>query len=64
MRVMAKYTPMALLLLCALSAARASDKIPISAVPKRVRAAIEYYAPGAQLIEAKVSDDRVYRTGL
>ena len=59
---MAKYTPMALLLLCALSAARASDKIAISAVPKRVRAAIEYYAPGAQLIEAKVSDDRVYRT--
>ena len=61
MRVMAKYTPMALLLFCALSAAQASDKIPISAVPKRVRAAIEYYAPGAQLIEAKVSDDRVYR---
>jgi hypothetical protein len=59
---MAKYPPMALLLLCALSAARASDKIAISAVPKRVRAAIEYYAPGAQLIEAKVSDDRVYRT--
>jgi hypothetical protein len=61
MRVMAKYTPMALLLFCALSAAQASDKIPISAVPKRVRAAVQYYAPGAQLIEAKVSDDRVYR---
>jgi hypothetical protein len=61
MKVMAKYTPMALLLFCALSTAQASDKIPISAVPRRVRAAIQYYAPGAQLIEAKVSDDRVYR---
>ena len=58
---MAKYTPMALLLFCALSAAQASDKIPISAVPRRVRAAVQYFAPGAQLIEAKVSDDRVYR---
>src|ERR1700742_2413136 len=61
MRVMAKYAPIALMLLCALSAAQASDKIPISAVPKRVRAAVQYYAPGAQLIEAKVSDDRLYR---
>jgi hypothetical protein len=58
---MAKYAPMAVLLICAWSAARASDKIPISAVPSRVRAAVQYYAPGAQLIEAKVNEDRVYR---
>jgi hypothetical protein len=61
MRVMAKYAPMAVLFICAWSAARASDKIPISAVPARVRAAVQYYAPGAQLIEAKMSQDRVYR---
>jgi hypothetical protein len=61
MRVMAKYTPMAVLLFCAWSATYASDKIPISAVPKRVRAAVQYYAPGAQLIEAKVAEDRIYR---
>jgi hypothetical protein len=58
---MAKYTPMAVLLFCALSSTQASDKIPISAVPSRVRTAIQYYAPGAQLIEAKVSEDRNYR---
>lgn len=58
---MAKYTAMAVLLLCAWSSARASDKMPISAVPSRVRAAVQYYAPGSQLIEAKVSDDRTYR---
>jgi hypothetical protein len=61
MRFMANYTPMAVLLFCAWSAAQASDKIPISAVPSRVRAAVQYYAPDAQLIEAKVSEDRVYR---
>ena len=61
MRVMANYTPMAVLLFCAWSTAHASDKIPISAVPSRVRAAVQYYAPGAQLIEAKVSEDRLYR---
>src|SRR6202011_1286856 len=61
MRVMAKYAPLPILLICAWSAARASDKIPISAVPSRVRAAVQYYAPGAQLIEAKVNDDRTYR---
>jgi hypothetical protein len=60
MRVMAKYTPLAVLLLCAWSA-QASDKIPISAVPKRVRAAIQYYAPGAQLTEARVTQDSSYR---
>ena len=58
MRVMAKFTPMAMLLVCACSSAQAADKIPNSAVPSRVRAAIQYYAPGAQLIEAKVSEDR------
>ena len=62
MRVMAKYAPMALLLFCAWSFGNASDKIPISAVPSRVRAAVQYYAPGAQLIDAKVSEDRIYRT--
>src|ERR1700730_4025438 len=61
MRVMAKYTPMAVLLFCAWSATYASDKIPISAVPKRVRAAVQYYARGAQLIEAEVAEDRIYR---
>src|ERR1700741_717266 len=60
MRVMAKFTPMAVLLVCAWSSAHAANKIPISAVPSRVRAAIRYYAPGAQLIEAKVNQDRVY----
>jgi hypothetical protein len=58
---MAKYAPMAVLFICAWSAARANDNIPISAVPARVRAAVQYYAPGAQLIEAKVNQDRVYR---
>src|ERR1700759_5755718 len=61
MRVMANYTPMAVLLCCAWSPAQSSDKIPISAVPSRVRAAVQYYAPDAQLIEAKVSEDRLYR---
>jgi hypothetical protein len=58
---MARYTPMAVLLFCAWSSTYASDKIAISAVPKRVRAAVQYYAPGAQLIEAKVNENRVYR---
>jgi hypothetical protein len=58
---MAKYTPLAVLLFCAWASARASDKIPISAVPSRVRAAIQYYAPGAQLTEARVTEDRNYR---
>src|SRR5580700_7685621 len=61
MRAMTKYTPLAVLLLCACSTAHASDKIPIAAVPSRVRAAVQYYAPGAQLIEAKLSEDRLYR---
>lgn len=61
MRVMAKYTPMAVLLFCAWSATQASEKIPISTVPGRVRAAVQYYAPGAQLIQAKVSENRRYR---
>ena len=60
MRVMAKYTPLAALLLWAWSV-HASDKIPISAVPKRVRDAIQYYSPGAQLVEARVSHDNTYR---
>jgi hypothetical protein len=58
---MARYSPMAMLLFCAWSASYASDRIPISAVPNRVRSAVQYFAPGAQLIEAKVSDDRIYR---
>jgi hypothetical protein len=61
MKVMANYTPLAVLLFCAWSTSHASEKIPISAVPSRVRAAVQYYAPDAQLIEAKVSEDRVYR---
>jgi hypothetical protein len=58
---MARYSPMAMLLFCAWSASYASDRIPISAVPSRVRSAVQYFAPGAQLIEAKVSEDRIYR---
>lgn len=57
---MAKYTPLAALLLWAWSV-QASDKIPISDVPRRVRAAIQYYAPGAQLTEARVTRDKTYR---
>ena len=52
---------MAMLLFCAWSASYASDRIPISAVPSRVRSAVQYFAPGAQLLEAKVSEDRIYR---
>jgi hypothetical protein len=62
MRVMAKYAPVAVLLLCAFSAIQAAERIPNSAVPRRVREAIQIYAPGAQLIEARYSDDRLYRT--
>jgi hypothetical protein len=54
---MANYAPLAVLLLFGWSV-QASDKIPISAVPKRVRAAIQYYAPGAQLTEARVTQDK------
>ena len=57
---MAKYAPLAVLLLCAWTV-RASEKIPIADVPKRVRAAIQYYAPGAQLTEARVTRDKFYR---
>lgn len=55
---MAKFSPMAMLLICACSTVQASEKIPISAVPRRVRSAVQYYATGAQLIEAKVSEER------
>jgi hypothetical protein len=61
MRTMAKYTPLAMLLFCAWASARASDKIPISAVPSHVRGAIQYYAPGALLTEARVTQDRTNR---
>jgi hypothetical protein len=58
---MAKYAPVVVLLFCAFSAIQAAQRIPNSAVPRRVREAIQNYAPGAQLIEARFSDDRVYR---
>jgi hypothetical protein len=61
MKVMIKLVPLAVLLFCAWCAAQAADKIPISEVPRRVRSAIEEFAPGAQLIEARVSDDRIYK---
>ncbi|MBV8227252.1 MAG: hypothetical protein JO232_18900 [Verrucomicrobia bacterium] len=61
MRVMAKYVPVAVLLFCAFSTIQASQRIPNSAVPRRVMEAIQNYAPGAQLIEARFSDDRIYR---
>jgi hypothetical protein len=57
---MAKKIPLAALLLLVWTSAQASDKIPISNVPVRVRDAIRYYAPGAQLIEARVSEDKEY----
>ena len=58
---MAKKTVLAVLLVFAWISAQAGDKIPISAVPMRVRAAVQYYAPGAQLIEARVSPDNQYK---
>jgi hypothetical protein len=59
MSVMATKLRLAVLLFCAWTSAQASDKkIPIAAVPMRVRAAIEYFAPGAQLIQARVSIDK------
>jgi hypothetical protein len=61
MTVMAKKIPLAVLLLFAWISPKASEKISNSAVPARVRAAIQEYAPGAQLIEARVSADKQYR---
>ena len=61
MSVMAKKIVLAVMLLFAWVSAQAGDKIPISAVPVRVRNAVQYYAPGAQLIEARVSDDKEYK---
>ena len=61
MSVMAKKIALAVLFLFAWISAQAGDKIPISAVPMRVREAVQYYAPGAQLIEARVSPDKEYK---
>jgi hypothetical protein len=61
MSVMAKKIPLAVLLVFVWTSAQAGDKIPISSVPLRVRDAIRYYAPGAQLIEARVSPDKEYK---
>jgi hypothetical protein len=58
---MAKKLLLAVLLLFAWTSAKAAEKIPISAVPMRVRNAIQLYAPGAQLIEARVSPDKEYK---
>jgi hypothetical protein len=58
---MAKKIVLAVMLLSAWISAQAGDKIPISAVPMRVRNAVQYYAPGAQLIEARVSPDKQYK---
>jgi hypothetical protein len=58
MSVMAKKMPLAVLILSAWTSAQAGDKIPIASVPMRNRAAIQYYAPGAQLIEARRSSDK------
>jgi hypothetical protein len=57
---MAEKIPLAVLLLCVWTSAHAGDKIPISSVPGRVRDTVLYYAPGAQLIEARVSPDKQY----
>jgi hypothetical protein len=62
MSVMAIKMRLAVLLFCAWTFAQAGNKkIPISAVPRRVRAAIEYFAPGAQLIQARVSNDKEHK---
>jgi hypothetical protein len=61
MSVMAKKIRLAVLLFSAWTSTHAGDKIPISAVPMRVRAAIQFYAPGAQLIEARSSSDKEYK---
>jgi hypothetical protein len=62
MSVMATKMRLALLLFCAWTSAQAGDKkIPISAVPMRQRAAIESFAPGAQLIEVRVAPDKEYK---
>jgi hypothetical protein len=58
MRVMAEKIYLAVLILFVWTSAQAGEKIPNSAVPARVRAAIQEYAPGAQLIEARVSSDK------
>src|SRR6267378_2699833 len=60
MSVMAKRMRLALMILSAWTSAQAGDKIPIATVPLRDRAAIQYYAPGAQLIEARTSSDKEY----
>jgi len=61
MSVMAKKISLAVLLLFMWTCAHADEKIAISSVPMRVREAIRYYAPGAQLIEARVSPDKQYK---
>jgi hypothetical protein len=62
MSVIATRMRLAVLLFCAWTSAQAGDKkIPISAVPMRERAAIEYFAPGAQLIEARLSSDEEHK---
>lgn len=62
MSVMATKMRLALLLFCAWTSAQAGDKkIAISAVPMRQRAAIESFAPGAQLIEVRVAPDEEYK---
>jgi hypothetical protein len=61
MSVMAKKIPLAVLLFFVWTSAQAGEKIPISSVPMRVRDSIRYYAPGAQLIQARVSPDKEYK---
>jgi hypothetical protein len=56
---MATKLRLAVLLFCAWNSAQAGDKkIPISTLPIQIRTAIDYFAPGAQLIEARVSPDK------
>jgi len=58
MSEMAKKIPLAVLLSFVWTSAQAAEKIPISSVPVRVRNSIHYYVPGAQLVEARVSQDK------
>jgi hypothetical protein len=56
---MATKLRLAVLLFCAWNSAQAGDtKIPISTLPMQIRAAIDYFARGSQLIEARVSPDK------
>lgn len=57
-----KYSWTALLLISLVGLALADSQIPLTYVPKKVRAAIEEYVPGAQLTEARIGSDDSWGT--